>query len=87
MDYTPLIIAGAAFIGAILHGWFQGPVSWKTTLITGLITALSFAGAYKVLGASLTIYDVFAALVSGYGITAASNSVSLKAQVAKLKGK
>jgi len=74
MDLTLLWIFGAAFIGAVLGvllNWLSA--SGMTTkqfvqgVVTGIISAAVFAGAYQLKATTLTIYDIFAALVGGAG--------------------
>lgn len=82
MDLTLLWIFGAAFIGAVLGvllNWLSA--SGMTTkqfvqgVITGIISAAVFAGAYQLKATTLTIYDIFAAVVGGAGTVLAGAHV------------
>ena len=80
MDFTLLWIALAALVGAILHQLLQAGTSWKQAIITGVITAVIFAAGYQLQGATLTILDLFLAIIGGYGVTATVGGIQLKKQ-------
>jgi hypothetical protein len=87
MDLTLLWIALAALVGAILHQLLQSGTSWKQTIITGVITAVIFAAGYQLQGATLTILDLFLAVIGGYGVNATVSGIQLKKQNAALTKK
>jgi hypothetical protein len=74
MDLTLLWIFGAAFLGSILGA----VINWLSAsgmtakqfiqgIITGIISAAVFAGAYQLKTTTLTIYDIFSAIIGGAG--------------------
>jgi hypothetical protein len=72
---NPIIwVAIACFGGALLgyiSKWLSGGIAnlkaFVNSLLTGVIAAAVFAGAYQLNGGSLTVLDVLGALVAGWG--------------------
>jgi uncharacterized membrane protein YjjP (DUF1212 family) len=85
MDLTLLWIALAALVGALSHLAMQNGSPWRQTLITGFITAIIFAAGYKLQGGSLTILDIFFAIIGGYGTNAAVTAFRQNNQIGWFK--
>ena len=91
MDLNLLWIALAAFFGAILGNiikWLSS--EGETTkqflqgVLTGVIAAAVFAGAYQLTTNKLTLYDIFAAVVAGVGTVMAQAHIVLAAAWRKM---
>ena len=67
-------VAIACFGGAILgnisnllaNSGITAKAFWQG-ILAGIIAALVFAGAYQINGGTITTYDIFAAVVAGWG--------------------
>jgi hypothetical protein len=83
MDLSLLWIFGAAFIGAVLGvliNWLSADGMTAKQLVqgivTGVISAAVFAGAYQIKFVSLTLYDIFAAIIGGAGTVLAGAHIT-----------
>jgi hypothetical protein len=81
----------ACFAGSLLgyiSKWLSGGiVGWKAfaqDVLTGLIAAAVFAGAYQINQGGLTVLDILGAVVAGWGIVMGVNSVKSSAMLKKL---
>jgi ABC-type thiamin/hydroxymethylpyrimidine transport system permease subunit len=96
LDINILWIALACFFGSILAALanmaqsgspFQ-PAKFASALITGFIAGLVFAGAYKLSNPpSLNLYDVFVAIVAGFGTATGTIKILLHRELTALKKK
>ena len=94
MDLTLLWIALSCFSGSVLAAlanWVQSGSPFNRgkfayALITGFITGLVFAGAYKLSNPpNLNLYDIFSAIVSGFGTGIGAIQVKTNREVKKLQ--
>ena len=91
MDLALLWIALAAFIGAILGNiikWLgaegQTTKQFLQGVLTGVIAALVFAGAYQLSEKSVTVFDLFAAVVAGAGVVLGQSQIQLSTTLKKM---
>jgi TRAP-type uncharacterized transport system fused permease subunit len=84
MDWVLMWIALACFLGAVIGDlikWLgadgQSMKQLVQSILTGLITAVVFAGAYQLSERTITVYDLFAAMVAGAGAVLGQSQLQL----------
>jgi uncharacterized membrane protein YeaQ/YmgE (transglycosylase-associated protein family) len=91
VDWSLMLVAIACFVGAVVGDiikWLgsdgQTTKQLLQSIVTGIITAVVFAGAYQLLDKTVTIYDLFAALVAGAGTVLGQSQIQLSGTLRRM---